>query len=135
MMLDKTHMEAFLEEWMLAWNRHDLDGVLRPMAEDVVFEHWNGRTVHGKRRLELAWQPWFAAHGNFRFDLRETCFDPAQQALTFEWRLDWPSPEASHAGLRELREGVDVIRLADGKIIAKRSYIKTLLKMETVSDK
>lgn len=132
-MLNKTHMAAFLEQWMAAWNGHDLDSVLRHMADDVVFEHWNGGVVRGKRQLGRVWQPWFAAHGDFHFEVKGICVDPTEESFSFEWSLEWPSPESKHLGQREVRQGIDVIELRDGKIIRKRSYIKTLLRIDSRS--
>ena len=126
-MLGKANIAAFVDEWLAAWNRHDLEGVLRGMADDVVFVHWNGRVVRGKPLLARVWQPWFAAHGDFHFELKSLCLDHAEQAFSFEWRLEWPSPEPGCVGQREVREGVDVIELRDGKVVSKRSYIKTVL--------
>ncbi len=129
-MLCREDIAKFVEDWLRAWNRHDLAGVLQSMADDVVFEHWNTRLTRGKTHLERLWRPWFAAHGDFRFDIKSLCVDAAEQTCTFEWLLDWPSPEHGYAGQREQREGVDVVVLRDGQIINKRSYTKTVLKIE-----
>src|SRR5687768_13384163 len=126
-MLSRDEIASLVEHWLEAWNRHDLKGVLGCMADDIVFEHWNTRVTHGKIQLERLWQPWFAAHGDFRFDVKTLCIDEAEQTCSFEWRLDWPSPEANYRGQRETREGIDIIKLQKGEIVTKRSYISTLL--------
>lgn len=123
-MLTHAALTAFLTDWMAAWNRHDLSAVLEPMADDVEFTHWNGSVVRGKARLGRVWQPWFAAHGNFRFDVQSVCVDETKQTISFEWRLDWPAPESAHLGQREIREGIDWLELRDGLIVAKRSYVQ-----------
>ena len=132
-MFDKITITTFVEKWLEAWNRHDLDGVLQDMADDVVFEHWNGRVIRGKRQLERVWQPWFSDHGDFHFELKSLSFDEAQQSLSFEWKLGWPSPEPGCRNQWETREGVDLIQLSNGKVINKRSYIKTILKIDNRS--
>ncbi|MBI1752305.1 MAG: nuclear transport factor 2 family protein [Acidobacteria bacterium] len=124
--LDAASIEAFLRRWLEAWNRHDLEAVLRGMAEDAVFEHWNGRVVRGKQALAKAWGPWFEAHGEFRFDLKSLCVDPARQAFSFEWALDWPVPPGNLPEVREVRHGIDHIQLREGLVAAKRSYIRTV---------
>jgi hypothetical protein len=129
-MLSRDEIASLVEHWLEAWNRHDLEGVLDCMADDVVFEHWNTRVTRGKVQLERLWQPWFAAHGDFRFELKSLCIDEAEQACTFEWSLEWPSPEANYCGQRETREGIDVIKLRSGEIVMKRSYISTLLTID-----
>jgi hypothetical protein len=128
-MSEEENIGAFLDNWIKAWNRHDLAEVLRCMADDVVFEHWNGRVIQGKRLLEVAWRPWFAAHGDFCFTIKSLCIDRAQQTFSFEWLLEWPSPEPGCLGERELREGIDYIRMREGMVISKRSYTKTALKI------
>jgi ketosteroid isomerase-like protein len=126
-MLSRDEIASLVEHWLEAWNRHDLKLVLDCMADDVVFEHWNTRITRGKIQLERLWQPWFAAHGDFRFDVKSVCIDETEQTCTFEWRLEWPSLEANYHGQRETREGIDIIKLRKGEIVTKRSYISTLL--------
>lgn len=126
-MLNTAALARMLQDWMDAWNRHDLAGVLNVMAEDISFEHWNGRIIRGKRNLERAWRPWFESHANFRFQVTKTFIDEAQQTVIFEWQLHWPSPEISHEGRPELRFGIDIIQLRAGAIITKKTYIKTVV--------
>jgi len=123
--LTREQMERALARWIAAWNAHDLDGVMELMHEDVLFENWTGARVKGKRRLQRAWAPWFAAHGGFRFVEEETCFDEVQQKALFRWRLLWPSRQEGHAGEPEQRKGVDVLHFQDGKILRKLTYTKT----------
>lgn len=123
--LDAAGIETFLRAWLEAWNRHDLEEVLGGMAEDAVFEHWNGRVVRGRQALAKAWAPWFEA-GDFCFDLKSLCVDPARQAFSFEWALDWPAPPGDRPDVREVRHGIDHILLREGLVAAKRSYIRTL---------
>jgi ketosteroid isomerase-like protein len=129
-MLTRSEIAKLIERWLAAWNRHDLAGVLQCMTEDVAFQHWNTRVTRGKAQLERLWQPWFAAHGDFRFDLKSLCVDETEQACTFEWVLNWPSPEPNYRGRPEYREGVDIIKLRQGEIAIKRSYISTVLTVE-----
>jgi hypothetical protein len=127
--MNATNLADFIESWMASWNNHDLRGVLRVMADDVAFEHWTGHTIRGKRQLQLAWGPWFANHGDFRFDVRRVCVSDANDCFSFEWVLDWPSPEPERAGQREIREGIDYIQMRNGLVVAKHSYVKTAVKM------
>ncbi len=126
-MLSRDEIAKLMDKWLAAWNRHDLAGVLSCMAEDIEFEHWNTRVTRGKAQLKRIWSPWFAAHGNFQFGLKSLCVDEKEQSCTFEWSLAWPSPEPGFRGRAEERQGVDVIRLRNGEIALKRSYISILL--------
>lgn len=125
--LAKEDIAAAVENWMLAWNRHDLDGVLSYMSKDVVFEHWNGLVTRGANALRSLWHPWFQNHGGFRFELTNLVAEKGREAAAFEWTLYWPSRERGYRGLPEIRKGIDVVRFRGGKIIEKRSYIRTRL--------
>jgi len=128
--LDAAALAAFLEGWLEAWNRHDLEGVLAPLADEVVFEHWNGRVVRGRAALAKAWGPWFEQHGGFRFERTSLCADSLRQSLSFEWSLDWPVPTGDSPDQRELRHGIDHLEFREGLIVAKRSYIRTVTRFE-----
>jgi hypothetical protein len=67
------------------------------------------------------------AHGNFHFEVKDVCIDTIQQSIGFQWRLMWPSPEPDYLGRPELREGADLIKLREGKVSSKSTYIKTSL--------
>jgi len=114
-----------LDTWLAAWNAHDLDGVMAPMHNDVVFENWNGATVRGKRALRRAWTPWFRNHGDFCFTAEDVLLDETAQKMSFRWSLEWPSPEQGRRGQREIRRGVDTLHFVDGQIREKHSYSKT----------
>jgi ketosteroid isomerase-like protein len=129
-MFTRGEIAKLIRDWLAAWNRHDLAGVLHHMAHDVIFEHWNTRITRGKSQLERLWRPWFAAHGDFRFDLTSLCVDEKEQACTFEWVLTWPSPEPNYRGQAERRQGIDIVRLRAGEIAMKRSYISTVLTID-----
>ena len=36
-MIDRAFAERFAEEWIAAWNAHDLDAILSHYADDIVF--------------------------------------------------------------------------------------------------
>jgi ketosteroid isomerase-like protein len=123
--LDRRALDQLLQEWLSAWNRHDLEAVLASMAEGVVFEHWDGKPLSGKATVRRAWERWFARDKDFRFEWLNTIIDETTQKVSFEWRLHWISPVPDHAGEREIRDGIDVIQFRNGEIVSKRTYIKT----------
>ena len=125
MLLSKDEIIKLIQEWLVAWDEYDLDGVMELMHEEVVFENWTGSIVCGKNRLKKTWTSWFINHGNFKFTVEDLFVDEPEQKVLFQWNLDWPSPEKDHTGNREIRRGVDVIQFLDGKIYRKSSYSKT----------
>ena len=130
MRLSRDEIEKALKEWNLAWDKHDLEGVMALFHEDVVFENWTGGKVRGKEALRKAWEPWFSNHGNFRFMEEETFIDEKEQKILYRWVLEWPSFETGSKGKPEKRRGVDVIHFKNGKIVKKLTYSKTTIEID-----
>ena len=130
MHLTKSEIETALRKWNIAWDNHDLKGVMDLFHEEVLFDNWTGGTIQGKEALREAWAPWFANHGGFRFIEEETFVDVDQQKVLYRWLLEWPSFEKGQAGKPEKRRGVDVIHFKDGKIINKLTYSKTTVDID-----
>ncbi len=130
MRLSREEMERVLTEWNLAWDNHDLEGVLKFFHDEVLFENWTGGKVLGKEALRKAWAPWFANHGGFRFSAEDLFIDEAEQKVLYQWRLDWPSSEKGFEGRPERRRGLDIIHFREGKIIGKFTYSKTTVEID-----
>ena len=130
MSLTRNEIEKALTQWNLAWDNHDLEGVMDLFDEEVVFENWTGGIVRGKEALRKAWKPWFENHGNFRFVEEETFIDEIEQKVLYRWLLQWPSFERGNEGKPEKRRGVDVIHFKDCKIINKITYSKTTVEID-----
>lgn len=128
--LTREEIEAVLHDWNLAWDGHDLDGVMALFHDQILFENWTGGRATGKEALRKAWSPWFAHHGGFRFVPEDTFIDETTQQVLFQWRFEGPSLEKGHEGRTETRRGVDVLRFRDGKIIQKLTYSKTTIEID-----
>lgn len=129
MRLSRSEILSKFDCWLNAWNTHDLEGVLEFMHDNVLFENWNGISIAGKGNLRTVWFRWFENHGNFKFSTEDIFIDQSEQYITFCWRLEWPSPEKQYSNAPEVRRGVDVMHLEEGKIISKITYCKTLLRI------
>jgi ketosteroid isomerase-like protein len=130
MKLSRTEIEKSLRKWNLAWDNHDLDGVMELFHVDIQFDNWTGGRVRGKENLRKAWTPWFENHGGFKFIEEETFIDVEEQKVLYRWALEWPSMEPGQEGKLEKRRGVDVIHFEDGKIINKFTYSKTSIEID-----
>jgi hypothetical protein len=72
-----TDLHAFADEWIAAWNAHDLGRILSHYAADVVFESPVIRQrlgkasgqVHGLEELRAYWSGAFTAFPDLRFEL------------------------------------------------------------------
>ncbi len=130
MVLSREDIKRVLNRWNLAWDKHDLDGVMDLFHDEVIFDNWTGGQVKGKENLRKAWTPWFANHGGFRFIEEGTFIDEDEQKVLYRWQLDWPSFERGYEGKSEMRRGVDVLHFRDGKIIQKLTYSKTTVEID-----
>jgi ketosteroid isomerase-like protein len=105
-----------LDRFNQAWGEHDLDAALALCTDDCVFESTgpapDGERYEGKDAVRAAWKPIFdEARANFA---TEDAF-PAGDRYVQLWRYDWGGGHV---------RGVDVIRLRDGKVAEKFSYVK-----------
>ena len=132
MELSKQEIKEAMAKNSIAWDNHDLEGVLELYHDDIYFENWTGGNAIGKEALKKAWGPWFAQHGDFRFTEEETFIDEVEQKVLYRWKLDWPSLEKNYKGRRESRRGVDVLHFRDGKIVQKLTYSKTTIEIDGV---
>ena len=131
MNLSRSEILRKFSTWLIAWNEHDLDGVMEFIHEEIVFENWNGVVISGKNALQKAWLPWFIHNGNFKFITEDIFYDELEQKMTFLWRLEWPSLEKNFKGKDEIRRGVDILYFWDGKIIKKYTYSKTKIQIDS----
>lgn len=130
MKLNKSEILKLMDDWSGAWNRHDFEAVMAGFHEDVLFENWTGGRAVGKEALRKAWTPWFENHGDFVFRTESFIADEEGQRVTWQWTLEWPSLEKGFEGKKEIRRGVDVIELKDGKVFRKCTYSKTTLEID-----
>lgn len=117
---------ALLGEWKAleavsrfneAFNAHDVDAVMALMTEDVVFDNTypppDGERFTGRTAVRAYWERFFAESPNAHFDAEEMFGDATR--VTVRWRFDWGDGHV---------RGVDVIRVRDGRLAEKFSYVK-----------
>jgi ketosteroid isomerase-like protein len=131
MLLTKLEILELINDWLKAWDEHNLEGVLLLMDENIVFENWTEDKISGKKNLQKAWIPWFINHGNFKFTAEDIFIDAEQQKVSFSWTLQWPSIEKYFKGKREIRRGVDILHFKNGKICTKNTYSKTTVQIDS----
>jgi ketosteroid isomerase-like protein len=131
MNLSRADILSRFHVWLMAWNEYDLDGVMEFMHEDIVFENWDGSIISGKQSLARSWALWFR-HRDFQFIQEDLFIDEEAQKIAFTWHLEWPSPEKKYSGKKEIRRGVDILHLLEGKIDKKNTYSKNTLSIDLV---
>ena len=110
-----------VERFNEATNRHDVDGMMAVMSDDVVFESTSspdGDRYEGAAAVRAAWEALFREAPRARFEGEETVV--AGDRCTVRWRylFDGDSPEAGHV------RGIDLIKVTNGKITEKFAYVK-----------
>jgi steroid delta-isomerase-like uncharacterized protein len=123
-------MGSALEQWLIAWDEHDLDGVMALFAEDAIFESWSGSRIAGRERIRAAWHDWFAAEPPFRFEREALLIDERAGEAVYAWRYEGPALDEAQGARIERRRGIDLIRFEDGLIAEKTTYTKTVLERD-----
>lgn len=129
--LSRSEMQRHFDQWFIAWNNHDIDGVMEFLHDEIVFENWDEKKISGKPNLAKSWGFWFMRHGNFKFFLEDLFIDEMNQKMAFSWKLEWPSLEIKYPGKQERRRGIDILYLRDGKIFRKNTYSKTAIEIDS----
>ncbi len=100
-----------------AMNAHDVDGAMALMTDDCIFENTqpapDGTRYSGAEAVRAFWVDFFKTNPKSAFAEEEliACGD----RCVVRWRYIW--------GTGHVR-GVDVLRVRDGKISEKFSYVK-----------
>ena len=92
------------------------------MADDAVFESTgpapDGRRVEGVAAIREEWSEMFRSTRDAVFSFEEA-FVNGDRA-TARWRFSWTNDDGSVSHVR----GADVMRVRDGRVAEKLSYVK-----------
>lgn len=113
-------LEAFFEN---GWNLHDVDALMRFMADDCVFEGASGPDVcgtryEGRERVREAFARIFAAVPDVRFE-NATHFVAGDRGVS-----EWIFRGTTASGNKVEVNGCDLFTFRNGKIVVKSSYLK-----------
>lgn len=105
-----------------AWEAWDLDAIMALMADDAVFESTgpapDGRRVEGAAAIRDEWTAMFRDTRDASFTFEEAFVDG--ERATARWTFAWRNEDGSPGHVR----GADVMRVRDGRIAEKFSYVK-----------
>src|SRR3954452_8005281 len=114
---------AFLKSLGEAFNRHDLDGIMRHMTDDCVFLRSSGSEVVGTRYEGQAAVR--AAFADVMSAIPDVQFVPIRDAVFGDRGIsEWTITGTSATGAAVEARGLDLFEFRDGKIALKDSYIK-----------
>lgn len=103
-----------------AFNRDDLDGVMSFMADDAVYDEFNGTVNRGKAAIRAAFVPQFRGdHGTLRFHTEDLFVDPVAGKALIRWVCTLQTKRGP-AGWR----GLDILHVRNGLITEKLTYAK-----------
>ena len=103
-----------------AFGSGDVDAIMACMTEDCVFESTgpapDGGHYEGAASVRAVWDQLFKHTPDPRFTEEESFITGDRAVL--RWRFDWGGESPGHV------RGVDVMRLRDGLVCEKLSYVK-----------
>jgi ketosteroid isomerase-like protein len=126
-MLEQTETEssptlAAIERFNEAFNRRDVTAVMALMTEDCLFEGTNpapdGQAYRGQAAVGAYWVELFNSTRYSHFDVEEI-FVSGDRGVV-RWIYNW----IDKAGLPGHVRGIDLLRVRDGKVAEKLSYVK-----------
>jgi ketosteroid isomerase-like protein len=117
----KTTLES-VERFNEAFGRHDVDGVMRAMTQDCVFENTcpppDGERYEGQEQVRGFWERFFRSSPAANFETEEIF--AAGDRCVVRWRYRWLDGDGKPGHIR----GVDLFRVRDGRVAEKLSYVK-----------
>jgi uncharacterized protein (TIGR03086 family) len=105
-----------------AFGRGDVDGIMAQLTPDCVFESTSpapdGGRFEGADAVREQWRKVFEETTEPLFETEESVV--LGDRAVVRWRFSWLDPDGERGHVR----GVDVLRLRDGKVAEKLSYVK-----------
>ncbi len=103
-----------------AFNRQDLDGLMRFFAEDAVYEEVHGPVNQGPAAIRKAFEPLFSGQfGAVQFIGRDAFVDEAAGKVMASWDCHLVLD-----GKPMVLEGLDLFHFRGDKIVRKLAYCK-----------
>ena len=116
-----TSTRETIDRFNDAFNRHDADAVAALLTEDTVFEDTSpapdGRRIEGKGAVAAFWREWFVRNADAVFDAEEMIVSDDRAVVRWIYRK-------MRDGQPWRLRGVDIFTVRDGKVAAKRAYVK-----------
>jgi limonene-1,2-epoxide hydrolase len=105
-----------------AFNRHDVDGILRLLSEDCIFEDsgpvLDGSRYSGREAAAAFWRELFLASPDLRLEVEEL-FGLGLRCV-LRWKRVWSDASGAKRHLR----GADILKVRNGLICEWLSYAK-----------
>jgi len=107
-----------------ALNARDVDGMMRRMTQDCVFENTypapDGTRFEGQAAVRAFWQDFFQGARDARIEIQEIFAAENGARCVMLWTYHWTDTQGAVGHVR----GVDVYKIENGLIAEKLSYVK-----------
>ncbi len=111
-------------DWIAAWNSHDVERVIPIFTEDVLYEDVAfGQVNHGSLELRKFAVFFFDAVPDLKLDLMNSTIDHGHG--TIEWRLSGTDKGVYKTGKKFSVRGTSVIDVRGGKVSRNVDYYDT----------
>jgi len=119
--INSDSTRAVIERFNEAFNRHDVEAVMKLMTADCIFENTNpppdGARLVGAVEVRAYWQKFFAANPDAHFEVEDII------VVDDRCVIRWIYHKTKDGKPWHLR-GVDVFRVENGKVAEKLAYVK-----------
>lgn len=103
-----------------AFNREDLDAVMALLADDAVYDQFNGACAIGKAAIRAAFVPQFRGdYGTMRFVTEDLFVDAAAGKAMIRWMCT-----LERDGMKRGWRGLDLLHVEGGLVKEKHTYAK-----------
>jgi len=117
---ERESLEQLVIRFTEAFNHDDLNEVLSMMAEDAIYDEFDGRRNRGKAAIRAAFEPQFrGAFGRIRFHTEDLFVDELAGKALVRWRCT-----LDKEGRTRSWRGLDVLHVRDGLVTEKHTYAK-----------
>ncbi len=103
-----------------AFNRDDLEGVMTFLADDALYDEFNGKRSRGHAAIRETLGPQFRGdYGRIRFHTEDLFVDTKAGKALIRWRCS-----LEKQGRKRTWRGLDILHVRDGRITEKHTYAK-----------
>jgi uncharacterized protein (TIGR02246 family) len=120
--MSSDRVVTVITRFNVALNARDIDGMMRLMTDDCVFENTapppDGRRFIGQLQVRTFWESFFESSASATIEIEEiAAFD---DRCVMRWTYRWVGRNGQSGHVR----GIDLYRVRDGLISEKLSYVK-----------
>jgi ketosteroid isomerase-like protein len=118
--LTRAQLEDLVIRFTEAFNQDDLDGVMVFMADEAIYDEFNGKSNRGKAAIREAFVPQFRGdYGKLRFYTEDLFVDAEAGKALIRWLCT-----LERGGRRRGWRGLDILHVENGLITMKLTYAK-----------